>query len=65
MLDRLCNLCPDQSFIGNEDAICADMKKTTLQELAVCLQDLTGEVQVPHEIMAGARKSLDYMLSVS
>lgn len=64
MLDRLCALCPDQSFIGNEDAICADMKKTTLKELLSCLRDLTGEVQVLPDVMAGARKSLDYMLSI-
>ena len=64
MLERLCVLCPEQSFIGNEDAICADMKKTTLQELLVFLLDLSGEVKVPPELMDGARKSLDYMLSV-
>lgn len=64
MLDRLRTFCPDQSFIGNEDAICADMKKTTLKELFSCLKDLTGEVQVPPDVMAGARKSLDYMLSI-
>ncbi|NLV25977.1 MAG: quinolinate synthase NadA [Methanomicrobiales archaeon] len=64
MLERLYELCPDQSFIGNEDAICADMKKITLQELMTCLRDLSGTVQVPPEIMAGARKSLEYMLSV-
>ena len=40
------------------------MKKTTLQELVVCLRDLTGQVQVPQEIMEGARKSLEYMLQV-
>lgn len=65
MLDRLSVLCPNQSFIGDEDAICADMKKTTLLELMTCLRDLSGEVHVPPEVMAGARKSLDYMLSVS
>jgi len=64
MLDRLGELCPDQTFVGNENALCADMKKTTLQELVVCLRDLTGQVQVPQEIMEGARKSLEYMLQV-
>jgi hypothetical protein len=32
-------LCPEQSLIGREDAICADMKKTTLQNLIACLRD--------------------------
>ncbi|MDD3573611.1 quinolinate synthase NadA [Methanospirillum sp.] len=64
MLDRLKELCPDQSFIGLEDAICADMKKTSLQELITCLRDLTGEVIVPPEIMEKARRALEYMISV-
>jgi quinolinate synthase len=64
MLDRLGVLCPDQSFVGKEDAICADMKKTTLQELLSCLHDLSGEVKVPPEIASGALKSLEYMLSI-
>lgn len=64
MLDRLCELCPEQSFIGREDAICADMKKTTLQNLLACLRDLSGEVTVPPDVMDGARRSLEYMLTV-
>lgn len=64
MLDRLSELCPDQSFIGREDAVCADMKKTTLPELLRCLRDLSGEVTVPPEVMEGARRSLEYMISV-
>lgn len=65
MLDRLSSLCPDQSFIGKEEAVCADMKKTTLRELLSCLQNLSGEITLEPEIMAGARKSIDYMLNVS
>ena len=64
MLDRLSELCPDQSFVGNEDALCADMKKTTLLELITCLREMSGKITVPDDIMAGAKKSLDYMLSV-
>jgi len=65
MLDRLSELCPDQSFIGREDALCADMKKTTLHELVRCLRDLSGEVTVPLDVMEGARRSLEYMIKVS
>lgn len=65
MLDRLSSLCPEQSFIGNEDAICADMKKTTLRELLLCLQNLSGEIKLDERIMVGARRSIDYMLNVS
>jgi quinolinate synthase len=64
MLDRLKELCPDQSFIGLEEAVCADMKKITLQELISCLRNLSGEVTVPPEVMEGAKRALEYMISV-
>jgi len=65
MLERLGELCPDQSFIGREDAICADMKKITLHELVACLRTLTGKVTLPADIMDKARRSLEYMLEIS
>ncbi|MDD1724003.1 MAG: quinolinate synthase NadA [Methanospirillum sp.] len=64
MLDRLGELCPDQIFFGDEFAVCADMKKTTLQELLSCLKDGSGEITLDPEIMKAARRSVDYMLDV-
>lgn len=65
MLDRLGELCPEQVFFGDEYAVCADMKKTTLQELLSCLRDGTGEIVLDPEIMKAARKPVDYMLGIT
>ncbi len=64
MVDRLQEILPEQVFLGKEDAICADMKKITLQELLSCLEHLSGEVTIDPAILAPARQALDRMLAV-
>ena len=65
MLDRLNSLWPEKLFIGNEEALCVDMKKTTLSTLLICLQNLSGEIILDQETISSARKAIEYMLNLN
>ena len=44
---------------------CPNMKLTTLEKIAWCLEDLTGEVTVPEEVAERARRPIERMLEVT
>lgn len=63
MADNLRNDFPQVEFIKPCN-LCPYMKKITLPKIHACLSDLSNEVVVPAEDIAGARKALDRMLAV-
>lgn len=63
ILHRMKKENPGKKFYpASEQAICPNMKKTTLEKVLWALQDLKYEVDVPADIMIRARKSIDGML---
>ncbi len=61
---RLTKLHPDRHFHVDSDAICKDMKKTTLEDLHRSLRDGIFEVEIPDEIAVPARKAVEAMMAV-
>ncbi len=61
---RLEKLYPDRTFHIDPDAICKDMKKTTLEDLHRSLHDGIFEVNIPDEIAVPARKAVEAMMAV-
>ncbi|MBN2137266.1 MAG: quinolinate synthase NadA [Sedimentisphaerales bacterium] len=56
---------PDTHFIpASERAVCANMKKITIDKLIASLEDMKYRVTVGEDIRAGAKKSLDRMIEV-
>ncbi|MCR5414528.1 MAG: quinolinate synthase NadA [Kiritimatiellae bacterium] len=65
ILHRLKKENPGKSFIPVSDSlVCPNMKKTTLENLAACLRDMSPRVIVPPEIAIPARRAIDAMLAV-
>jgi len=48
-----------------EDAICEPMKRITLEKLERCLLEERYEVVLDEKIIEGAKRAIDYMLSIS
>jgi len=51
-------------YAASEEAVCADMKKTSIQSILGALKDLKFEVRVSEEIRCRARKAIERMLQV-
>jgi quinolinate synthase len=64
MAYRLHMLFPDREFHVKDEAICRDMKKTTLESVLRALRTDTYEVVLPGEIMERARAPIERMLAV-
>lgn len=64
MAYRLRMLFPDREFHVKDEAICRDMKKTTLKSVLRALRTDTYEVVLPDEIMERARVPIERMLAV-
>ena len=65
VLEILKSEFPNKSFaMIKPEFICADMKKTTLEDVLACLEGKTAPVQLTEREMAGARKSLERMISM-
>lgn len=65
ILHRLRKENPDKAFYPVEPcAVCADMKKVTLDKLALCLREMKTRVTVSEEIAVGARRAIEAMLAV-
>jgi quinolinate synthase len=63
ILHRLGKENPGKKFYPLSDqAVCPNMKKTTLEKVLWSLEDMKDEVIVPQDIMMKARKSVDVML---
>ncbi len=46
-------------------AVCPHMRKNTLRKLAACLRDLAPQIDVPVDVAARARRSVERMLEIS
>ncbi len=65
ILHRLRAENPDKTFIPvDENLVCPDMKKTTLDNLLAALQTLSPRVVVPTEIATKARRAIEAMLAI-
>jgi quinolinate synthase len=64
MLHRLEKEHPEKTYYGLATAICHNMKMTTLPKLVACLREMTGEVTVPEEIAARARRAVQRMVEI-
>ncbi len=65
ILHRLRQENPEKTFIPvDENLVCPDMKKTTLDNLLACLRTLEPRVVVPEEIAVNARRAIEAMLAV-
>ncbi len=65
MLHRLRKENPDKRFVPlAEQAVCRNMKKTTLESVDRALSDMTEQVTIPKEIAARALASVQRMVEV-
>lgn len=56
---------PDKNVtIIRDDFICADMKKTTLEDVIACLEGKKEPLEMDSELMDSARKSLERMVRI-
>ena len=66
ILHRLAKENPGKKFFPVSDRIvCPNMKKTTLEKVLSCLENMEYRVTVPENIASGARKAIDAMLSIT
>ena len=69
LIDRLAHTFPDKQIYelsGNTCAMCVNMYRTTLNDLAWCLENLESvpTIEVPKEIARDARIALERMLEI-
>jgi quinolinate synthase len=58
--------CPEKTFyMASERMRCDDMKKITLEDVAACLESLSGEVKVPEAIRVPALSAVRRMIDLS
>jgi len=66
IIHRLKKEAPDKIFHPvSEFVSCPNMKKTTLEKILWSLEDMTHRIEVPGEIAARSRRSIETMLNVS
>ena len=66
ILHRLKKENPDKTFYpASENAVCPNMKLTTLEKVLWSLEDMKHEVRVPEDIRVKARGAVDRMVEVS
>ncbi|HZK44280.1 MAG TPA: quinolinate synthase NadA [Syntrophomonadaceae bacterium] len=57
--------CPDKKcYLARPKFICQDMKITTLEKLALSLEKMQHQIEVPEDIQSKAYKSLERMLEI-
>jgi quinolinate synthase len=65
ILHRLKKENPDKTFYpASENAVCPNMKLTTLEKVLWSLEDMKHEVRVPEDIRVKARGAVDRMVEV-
>ena len=64
ILHRLRLENPDKKFWPAAELVCPNMKKTTLEKVRDCLQDMSPVVTVPDDIAVRAKRAIDAMLAV-
>jgi quinolinate synthase len=66
IIHRLKKENPDKIFYPASDkAICADMKKITLEKVLKSLENLSYEITLPPDVLEKARLSIDRMLQIT
>ena len=65
MCYRLEKELPDKSFYGIESAVCADMKKTNLENLYRAMHDCSNKMELPADVLERAKAPLQRMLDLS
>ena len=66
ILHRLRKENPEKTFYPvNERMVCPNMKKTTLESLAVSLREMKTRVVVPEDIAVRARRAIEAMLAIA
>ena len=66
LLYPLAQKIPGKTFYPASDKmVCPDMKKITLQDISVCLENLSGQVRVPEEIRIPALAAVSRMIDLS
>jgi quinolinate synthase len=57
---------PDKTFYpASTEMLCPDMKKISLEDVILCLENMQIEVKVPEEIRKPALKAVERMISIS
>ncbi|KLK87300.1 quinolinate synthase A [Methanoculleus sediminis] len=64
MASRLRVLYPGRVFYEKPEAVCADMKKISLEDLRRALESEEHEVVLPGEVMDRARRAIERMIAV-
>ena len=64
MVSRLRVLYPDRVFYEKREAVCADMKRTSLADLQRALEREEYEITLSPEIMVRARQAIERMIAV-
>ena len=64
ILHRLRQENPGKKFWPAAELVCPNMKKTTLEKVRDCLQDMSPVVTVPEDIAVRAKRAIDAMLAV-
>ena len=64
ILHRLRQENPGKKFWPAAELVCPNMKKTTLEKVRDCLQDMSPVVTVPADIAVRAKRAIDAMLAV-
>jgi quinolinate synthase len=66
LLHRLRKENPDKKFIpASEQAVCPNMKLTTLEGILWSLETMTNQIKVPERIRVRAKRAVDKMLEVT
>ena len=66
LLHPLSKAAPGKTFIpASEAMLCPDMKKITLEDIARCLEEGSGEVKVPEAVRVPALKAVQGMLDLA
>lgn len=65
IIHRLKKENPEKKFYAaSDEAVCANMKRTSLEKILRSLTDMVHEITVPQEIMDKARLSIERMLKI-
>ncbi len=64
MAYRLQKENPDKTFYPIEQALCPNMKKTTLPKVLNALKNMTGEINIPPDVVDKARQSVERMIEL-
>ena len=64
ILHRLEKENPEKEFFPVGDLVCEDMKKVTLEKVRGALRGMRGEVTVPEDVAAKARRAIEAMLAI-